>query len=250
MTFALILLILTSLTGLLTLFDLLIWSKKPRKGIVNTIVKEGRSYFIVFLSVFLLRSFFYEPFRIPTGSLEPTLNVGDFILVNKFAYGFRFPVIEKEVIPFGLPKHGDIAIFRWPPDPSFDYIKRVIGLPHDVIAYHNKQLTVNGKAFPLTYIEDTIDESSDRHVAKYEEDYFGVKHFVYLNPDMPAFDFEVTVPDNQYFMMGDNRDDSADSRFFGFVDESYLRGRGDLIWMSFDGKKDWLRLNRIGKIIH
>lgn len=251
MNFALILVILSFVSGLIYLLDVVFWEKKRSNGQPpGRIVEYSRSFFPVFLIVLLLRSFLVEPFRIPSGSLEPTLLVGDFVAVNKFAYGLRLPVVEKKIIPIANPKTGEIAVFRWPPEPSYDYIKRVIGTPGDKISYHNKILTVNGKEAKQTFVEYTMDESSGRPVAKYKEDLNGVVHDIFTRADMPAVDFDVTVPEGNYFMMGDNRDDSADSRFWGFVPDSYLRGKAFLVWMSWNGKTDNLRWSKIGRLIH
>ena len=251
MNFALILVILSLVSGLVYLLDVLFWAKKRGAGQQpGRIVEYSRSFFPVFLIVLLLRSFLIEPFRIPSGSLEPTLLVGDFVAVNKFAYGLRLPVVEKKFIPIADPKTGEIAVFRWPPEPSYDYIKRVIGVPGDKISYHNKVLTVNGKEAKQTFVEYTIDESSGRPVAKYKEDLNGVVHDIYTRADAPAVDFDVVVPENNYFMMGDNRDDSADSRFWGFVPDNYLRGKAFLVWMSWNGNTDNLRWSRIGRFIN
>lgn len=251
MNFALILVILSLVSGLVYLLDVLFWAKKrsvDKKP--GYIVEYSRSFFPVFLVVLLLRSFLIEPFRIPSGSLEPTLLVGDFVAVNKFAYGLRLPVVEKKIIPIANPKTGDIAVFRWPPEPSFDYIKRVIGVPGDKIGYHNKILTINGKEAKQTFVEYTMDESSGRPVAKYQENLNGVIHDIFVRADIPAYDFDIVVPQGNYFMMGDNRDDSADSRFWGFVPDSYLRGKAFLVWMSWNGNTDNLRWSKIGRLIH
>lgn len=251
MNFALILVILSFVSGLIYLLDVLFWARKrEQQQKPNKIIEYARSFFPVFLIVLLLRSFLVEPFRIPSGSLEPTLLVGDFVAVNKFAYGLRLPVVEKKIIPIADPKTGQIAVFRWPPEPSYDYIKRVIGTPGDKVSYHNKVLTINGKEVKQTFVEYTMDESSGRPVAKYKEDLNGVVHDIFIRPDLPAVDFDVVVPAGNYFMMGDNRDDSADSRFWGFVPDSYLRGKAFLVWMSWNGKTDSLRWSKIGSLIH
>jgi signal peptidase I len=251
MSFALFLVIAAALSGLIALFDTLIWSKhrsedqnKPK------IVAYAREFFPILLGVLLLRTFLIEPFRIPSGSLEPTLQVGDFVAVNKYTYGLRLPVLETEILNISHPKTGDIAVFRWPPNPSFDYIKRVIGRPGDIISYHNKHLTINGKPMEQTFMEYTTDESSGRAVARYEENLNGQKHNIYINTREPAVDFDVTVPKGYYFMMGDNRDDSADSRYWGFVPEANLRGRAFAVWMSWNGKKGNIRWHNIGHMIH
>lgn len=251
MNFALILLCLSAATGFVYLLDIAFWAKhrspdqKP-----NRIIEWSRSFFPVFFVVLILRSFLIEPFRIPSGSLEPTLLVGDFVAVNKFAYGLRLPVWDNKVLSIASPKIGEIAVFRWPPDPSYDFIKRVIGVPGDKISYHNKILSVNGVVAKQTFVEYTMDESSGKAVSKYKEDLNGVVHNVFIRSDVPAYDFDIEVPQGSYFMMGDNRDDSADSRFWGFVPEAYLRGKAFLVWMSWNGKTDNVRWFNIGKLIH
>ena len=251
MNFALILLVLSTLSGLIYLADVLYFKKhRDDTAPMPKIIEYARSFFPVFIAVLLFRSFLIEPFRIPSSSLEPTLLVGDFVAVNKFAYGFRLPVWEKKIISVASPKTGEVAVFRWPPDPSFDYIKRVIGTPGDTVAYHNKILTINGKQATQTFEEYNTDESSGRAVAKYKENLNGVIHDIYIRPDATATDFEVVVPPNAYFMMGDNRDDSADSRYWGFVSDEYLRGKAFIVWMSWNGKKDTIRWNHIGRLIH
>ncbi|WP_454783945.1 signal peptidase I [Legionella sp. WA2024007413] len=250
MNFALILVVLSFISGFIYLLDILFWARKRAEDQKpNRIIEYSRSFFPVFFIVLILRSFLIEPFRIPSGSLEPTLLVGDFVAVNKFIYGLRLPVWEKKVVSISDPKTGEVAVFRWPPDPSYDYIKRVIGIPGDKISYHNKVLTINGKKAEQTFLEYTIDESSGKAVAKYQEDLNGTIHNIFVRTDVPAVDFDIVVPEGNYFMMGDNRDDSADSRFWGFVPESYLRGKAFLVWMSWNGKTDNVRWSRIGKLI-
>ncbi len=251
MNFALILVVFSFISGLIYLLDVLFWEKKrTAEQKPGLIIEYSRSLFPVLLTVLLLRSFLAEPFRIPSGSLEPTLLVGDFVAVNKFAYGLRLPVVEKKIIPIANPKTGEIAVFRWPPEPKYDYIKRVIGTPGDKISYHNKKLIINGTEAKQDFVAYTIDESSGRPVAQYKENLNGVVHDIFIRADVPAVDFDVVVPRGQYFMMGDNRDDSADSRFWGFVPDSYLRGKALLVWMSWNGKDDSLRWSRIGSLIH
>lgn len=251
MNFALILVILSALTGLIYLLDILFWQKKRIVGQnPSKLIEYSRSFFPVFFVVLLLRSFLFEPFRIPSGSLEPTLLVGDFLAVNKFAYGFRLPVIEKQIIPVAHPKTGEIAVFRWPPNPSFDYIKRVIGVPGDHVQYHNKVLTLNGHKAAQTFVEYTTDESSGNAVAQYKENLNGREHDIFIRPDVEAVDVDVIVPKGHYFMMGDNRDDSADSRFWGFVPDANLRGKAILIWMSWDSHTAMIRWKKLGSLIH
>ena len=250
MNFAFWLLLLSLITGGIYLLDIFFWAphrssdEKPRR-----IIEYARSFFPIFLTVLLLRSFLIEPFRIPSGSLEPTLMVGDFVAVNKFIYGIRLPVWEKKIISLSNPKTGDIVVFRWPPNPSFDYIKRVIGVPGDKVSYHKKVLTINGQPIKQTFVEYTTDESSGNAVAKYREQLGDVLHEIYVRPEVPAVDFDVEVPKGQYFVMGDNRDDSADSRFWGFVDDQYLRGKASLVWMSWNNHTDMIRWSNIGRFI-
>lgn len=251
MNFALWLLIFSIVTGVVYLLDVLIWSKKRKpKETPPRLIEFSRSFFPVFIVVLLLRSFLIEPFRIPSGSLEPTLLVGDFLAVNKFAYGLRLPVFETKILPISNPKTGQIVVFRWPPNPTYDYIKRVIGVPGDTVEYHNKMISINGKLMKQTFVNYTIDESSGKPVAQYRENLNGIVHDIFVRPDVPSVDFKVVVPPNQYFMMGDNRDDSADSRFWGFVGDEYLRGKAFLVWMSWNGKKDTIRWSKIGQLIH
>lgn len=251
MNFALILIVLSAITGFVSLLDLIYFERNRSRGQKpGRIIEYSRSFFPVFFAVLLLRSFLIEPFRIPSGSLEPTLLVGDFVAVNKFAYGLRLPVLEKKFFSIADPKTGEIAVFRWPPEPSYDYIKRVIGVPGDKIGYHNKVLTINGEVAKQTFVEYTMDESSGKAVVKYMENLKGVVHDIFVRADMPAVDFDVVVPEGNYFMMGDNRDDSADSRFWGFVPENYLRGRAFLVWMSWNGKTDMVRWSKLGRLIN
>lgn len=250
MNFALCLVLLSLASGVIYLLDVLFWEKKRKPNQrQNRLIEYSRSFFPVFIIVLLLRSFIIEPFRIPSGSLEPTLLVGDFLAVNKFSYGLRLPVWEKKILSISHPKTGEIVVFRWPPDPSYDYIKRVIGVPGDKIVYHNKILTINGVEAKQTFVGYTTDASSGNAVAQYRENLNGVEHNLFTRPEVPAVDFKVTVPAGQYFMMGDNRDDSADSRFWGFVDDNYLRGKAFLIWMSWNAKTDMVRWDRIGHLI-
>ncbi len=248
--FSLILSILSLLSGAIVLLDRCYLERRRGGKPYGKIVEYAHSFFPVFISVLVLRSFLIEPFRIPSGSLEPTLRVGDFVAVNKFAYGFRLPVLEKKAISVSEPNEGDVVVFRWPPDPRYDYIKRVVGRPGDTLTYHNKILTVNGVEAKQTFIKYTTDESSGRVVSEYKETLGSVTHRIYLDDHMSAQDFTLTLPAHQYFMMGDNRDDSADSRFWGFVDESFLRGKAFLVWMSWDSQTVGVRWNRLGRVIH
>jgi signal peptidase I len=227
------------------------------------LVEYARSFFPVILIVLLLRSFLVEPFRIPSGSMMPTLLVGDFILVNKFAYGLRWPVLDTKFIKIGEPHRGDVVVFRFPNEPSVDYIKRIIGLPGDRIFYRDKTIYVNGKPvphMPVGVYKGVGAGAGQTGYAEALEDIGGVKHDILLNPlapDLPpgceilAFG-PVKIPPGSYFAMGDNRDNSNDSRCWGFVPEANLVGKAFMIWMNWDsGRKgfpiDW---SRIGTIIH
>lgn len=250
MNFALLLVILSLVSGIIYLLDVILWAPHRKKQQQpGRIVEYSRSFFPIFILVLFLRSFLIEPFRIPSGSLEPTLLVGDFVAVNKFIYGLRLPVWEKKVISLSNPKTGDVVVFRWPPNPSYDYIKRTIGVPGDKVVYHNKKLTINGKEMKQTFIGYATDESSGQTVAQYRENLNGVEHDIFVRPNVPATDFSVEVPPGHYFMMGDNRDDSADSRFWGFVADEYLRGKAFMVWMSWNSKTYGIRWSRIGRFI-
>jgi signal peptidase I len=250
MNFPLILVIAIVITGIICLIDIL-WLNKLRAvdQVRPWVIRESYSFFPVLVIVLVLRSFLVEPFRIPSPSLEPTLLIGDFVAVNKFIYGIRLPVIEKKIININQPQRGDIVVFRWPPNPKFDYIKRVIGLPGDKISYQNKQLFINGKEVALHATQLTPDKTSF-NVEEFIEDLPQVQHHIFQRTDVVPFDFEITVPKEHYLVMGDNRDNSADSRYWGFVPDSYLRGKAFGIWMSWDNQKHRIRLNRIGSAIH
>ncbi|MDD5325884.1 MAG: signal peptidase I [Polaromonas sp.] len=211
--------------------------------------------FPVTLVVFLLRSFLFEPFKIPSGSMIPTLLINDLILVNKFHYGIRLPVINTKVWNNQEPERGDVMVFRYPPKPSLDYIKRVVGIPGDEVAYLNKHLTINGKPVPKTPLPDFFDEDSMRYSKQFEEVLGGKKHRLLNDDERPSFvpgasDFQFKqncryssegvvckVPEGHYFMMGDNRDNSLDSRYWGFVPEKNIVGKAFFVWMNFGNLK-------------
>ncbi|HEC17072.1 MAG TPA: signal peptidase I [Sedimenticola sp.] len=212
------------------------------------LVEYARSFFPVILIVLLLRSFLVEPFRIPSSSMMPTLLVGDFILVNKFAYGIRLPVLNKKIIEIGEPKRGDVVVFRYPLNPSIDYIKRVVGIPGDQISYRNKVLYINGRPMPQTPIGryTGIGTGASETGSLYSmETLDGVEHAILVRAAVPDFApgcqvllrGPVTVPEGKYFAMGDNRDNSNDSRCWGFVPEENLVGKAFGIWMSWDTKR-------------
>jgi signal peptidase I len=207
--------------------------------------------FPVILAVFVLRSFLFEPLKIPSGSMIPTLRVGDLILVNKFHYGVRLPVFNTKLVANNEPKRGDVMVFRYPPQPSLDYIKRVIGVPGDEVAYLNKQLTVNGQPVPRAAQPEFFDSETMRYARQFRET-LGARSYNTLNDDdRPAFipgatEFPFSngcrytvegvtckVPAGHYFMMGDNRDNSLDSRYWGFVPEANIVGKAFFVWMNF-----------------
>jgi signal peptidase I len=217
------------------------------------LVEYARSFFPVVLIVLLLRSFLVEPFRIPSGSMMPTLLVGDFILVNKFTYGVRLPVLNDKIIEVGEPKRGDIVVFRFPKQPTVDYIKRVIGLPGDRIAYFDKKLYVNGQPVKQTSFgryQGTGQGANMTGSERLEEDLTGVKHAILISPGVPTVEDVFVVPRGQYFVMGDNRDNSNDSRYWGTVPEANLVGKAFFIWMNFDWDNVSIAFNRIGTILH
>jgi signal peptidase I len=218
-------------------------------------VEYGASFFPVILLVFVLRSFVVEPFKIPSGSMIPTLQVGDFILVNKFTYGIRLPVINKKIVSLSEPKRGDVMVFRYPEDPSLDYIKRVVGVPGDKVAYQNKRLTVNGQPLDTHRTDDYLHPERLYYSKQYVEKVDGIEHRTLNDDDAPAFISDAsqfphrddclynnagvicTVPPGNYFMMGDNRDNSRDSRFWGFVPEENIVGKAFFIWLNLGDMK-------------
>ena len=211
--------------------------------------------FPVIVVVFVLRSFLFEPFKIPSGSMIPTLLVGDLILVNKFHYGIRLPVLNTKITEGTPPQRGDVMVFRYPPKPSLDYIKRVVGVPGDEVAYINKRLTINGKEIDTTAIPDFFDEDQMRYFKQFEEKLGDKPHRLLNDEGRPAFvqgvdDFAFRtncqysvegvvckVPEGQYFMMGDNRDNSLDSRYWGFVPDKNIVGKAFFVWMNFGSLK-------------
>jgi len=268
MNFALILFLLLVATGIVTAIDKFVLRKRRSPDAkMPWWIEYPVSFFPVILIVFLLRSFLVEPFKIPSGSMLPTLLVGDFILVNKYTYGIRLPVVNVKLMDVSEPKRGDVMVFRYPEDTSLDYIKRIVGVPGDVVAYKGKQLYVNEQPVPATpdgsysYVDagsglnfvaaQRLSEKLDAH-----------PHSILVETDAPSLQlsgvrqfplrencvyndqgFSCKVPPGHYFMMGDNRDRSSDSRYWGFVPDRNIVGKAFMIWWNFDEFK------RIGKFI-
>ncbi len=261
--FSFYLLLGTLITGFIWAFD--VWVLAPRRNKVHdisttlhagvkikrggkepVIVEYSKSFFPVLLIVFILRGFVVEPFRIPSGSMLPSLFIGDFILVNKFAYGIRLPVLNTKIIETKDPKRGDVVVFRYPRDPSLDYIKRIIGLPGDHIAYYNKVLYVNGKPVKRKFMGQ-YEGPGQAHANEYNELLEGSNHAILMQPGRPSsLEGEYIVPQGMYFVMGDNRDNSNDSRVWGPVPERNLVGKAFMIWMHWSDGIEW---GRIGNMI-
>lgn len=267
----LILVIGTLVTGVIVFLDKFFLASKRRKRVLeesyeakfgkNKSVQEAkeyrepwyidysRSFLPVLLIVLILRSFIAEPFRIPSGSMMPTLLHGDFILVNKFTYGLRLPVSHKKVWSNKLPERGDVAVFRFPSNPSVDYIKRVIGLPGDTITYKDKQISINGVAIEQEGEEIYFGQGRDSGMNGAQirdEQLDAANHKILLDQRYNRGRGEWVIPDGQYFVMGDNRDNSNDSRFWGTVPEENLVGKAFLIWMNWDISAGQFDLGRIG----
>jgi signal peptidase I len=241
----------TTISGIIYLLDVLVFARRRALNQrMPLIIDYARSFFPVLLLVLIIRSFIVEPFRIPSGSERPELLVGDFIVANKFIYGLRLPVWHKKIFEFKEPKRGDIVVFLWPHDHETYFIKRIIGLPGDQISYQDKVLSINGK--PATQSSEGQAQDQDDSgkttwpVAVKRENLEGRLHNIYLNPDYPAGDFSVVVPKDQYFVMGDNRDNSYDSRYWGFVPEKNLVGKAMWVFFSWDSTDYRIRWQRIG----
>ena len=255
--FALIIVVLTALAGVIAAFDVLfLRSARHGRAARGEQVREpiaveyARSFFPVLLIVLVIRSFLFEPFRIPSGSMTPTLLTGDFLFVNKFAYGLRLPVINTKIVELGEPQRGDVVVFRLPTNPKVNYVKRVVGLPGDVVEYHpsNKRITINGDLVPIDmdgpYKEEPGTQQGWEQLGEH-------KHRVLLTPGAPLSPGgDYVVPAGHYFMMGDNRDNSEDGRYrdeVGFVPEGNLVGRATGVWLNWrrpsEGGPQW---NRIG----
>jgi len=289
--FALILFVLMVITGIIWFLDIFVFAKQRRvaankalaaidernarltaEGLkVDTVdrhavetamlrqptwIEYSGSFFPVIALVFVLRSFLYEPFKIPSSSMVPTLLVGDLILVNKFTYGIRLPILNKKIVDVNDPQRGDVMVFKYPNDMSQDYIKRVVGVPGDTIVYENKRLSVNGKPVAYTPLDDYLDDESPVYHKQLVENLSGVPHRILNSDNKPGIEvgivenfpqreacdfsyekFTCTVPAGNYFMMGDNRDHSLDSRYWGFVPDKNIVGKAFFVWMNFSNPK-------------
>jgi signal peptidase I len=222
-----------------------------------TWIEYSGSFFPVIALVFFLRSFLYEPFKIPSGSMVPTLLIGDLILVNKFTYGIRLPIINKKIIDVNDPQRGDVMVFKYPKDLSQDYIKRVVGVPGDKITYENKRLTINGKPVDYTQMDDYLHDEKPEYDKQFVEKLSEKPHRILnkantrsvnleqVDPNFPLHEaceyygdkFTCIVPAGNYFMMGDNRDDSMDSRYWGFVPNKNIVGKAFFVWMNLGNPK-------------
>ena len=268
LNFPLLLVIAVFVCGLLALLDLLILAPRRRAAIASyqgsvsqpdrvvveklnkepLLVEYGKSFFPVLFIVLVLRSFLVEPFQIPSGSMKPTLDVGDFILVSKFSYGIRLPVIDKKIIEVGEPQRGDVMVFRFPSDPNVNYIKRVVGLPGDTVRYTaDKRLFVNGESIAEKLIGSEPGTLGSAEL--YKEKLGAAEHLI--RKEMSRYratpDRSWTVPAGHYFMMGDNRDNSNDSRYWddpsipkdllGMVPDKNIVGKAFAVWMSWPEPK-------------
>ena len=263
--FPTLIVVLVFATGLIWAFDAAVLARRrraaaradgndPEHGVVappSRIVEYSKSFFPVFLIVLVLRSFIVEPFRIPSNSMMPTLLTGDFILVNKFDYGIRLPVVDTKIVDVGLPARGDVVVFRFPEDPSTPFIKRVVGVPGDRIAYYDKILYVNDEPMEQSPVGRYAGSGSGAVMSGASlrvEQLAGVEHQILVQPEAHTVQGRTEVPEGHYFVLGDNRDNSRDSRYWGTVSENLLIGKAFRIWMNWDFGHgiDW---KRIGKSI-
>ncbi|MFI9652269.1 signal peptidase I [Guyparkeria halopsychrophila] len=273
MDFELVLVVATFVSGLIWLIDRLVFRPKRRARLAAEtqqlgveagiggrgaqdheplLVDYAKSFFPILLAVLVIRSFLFEPFRIPSGSMMPTLLIGDFILVNKFTYGLRLPVVNTKVLPIGEPERGDVAVFRYPQQPEVDYIKRIVGLPGDTVRVDDQRLWINGEPVSLETTGRYDGDANLKHaglttaVETLPED---EPHRILMDTDRRLGAAEWTVPEGQYFVMGDNRNHSNDSRFWGTVPESNLVGKAVMIWMHWNWQDGGFDAGRIGRSI-
>jgi signal peptidase I len=296
--FSIFLVALTVASGLIWLVDNLMFASKRRERMAISagpggaksaleqdaqlpwLVDTAQQIFPVIAFVMVLRSFLYEPFQIPSGSMMPTLLVGDFILVEKFTYGLKDPVMRNQFVDIGEPERGDVVVFKFPPDPRLDYIKRVVGLPGDTVIYRNKQLQVKpacdtaANCLPFQTIDLKFESRGEAYqqfapLEKYTEQLGDVSHQIYRTQGRASTSRyhsqpgtqadEWIVPEGHYFVFGDNRDNSEDGRYWGFVPEENLVGKAIAIWISFEFERvpsSWvpgwiptgIRFERVGSI--
>ncbi len=246
MIFASILMASTFIFGLILLVDIFFKiSLTSSQSWLLRVIKIAREFFPILLLVFVIRTFLIEPFKIPSGSMMPTLIAGDFIAVNKFVYGLRLPVFNKLIYKIGSPQRGDVFVFHYPKDPSIDYIKRVIGVPGDTIRYESKKLFINNQELSQSYLgeyEYQLNADLSLKAKEFLETNNNLSHSILIH-DIPSETIEFTVPEGHYFAMGDNRDNSSDSRVWGFVPDHLLVGKAFVIWLNFND------FNRIGSWI-
>lgn len=265
--FELIMVLAVALTGAIWLLDAWLWAPRRRAALAGAglgggqivelpkeplLVEYARSFFPVILAVLVLRSFIVEPFRIPSNSMMPTLLTGDFILVNKFTYGLRLPVLDKKIIEIGEPERGDVVVFRYPNNPSIDYIKRVVGLPGDRVSYYQKKLRINGELMEQESLGayTGVGAGVGMTGANLRVEKLGaVRHSILVRAGQPSVEGDFTVPQGQYFVMGDNRDNSNDSRYWGTVPEQNLVGKAFMVWMNWDASNGGVGWGRIGSSI-
>jgi len=258
MDFSLILFIALVVTGAVWLLDALLFARRrasKNKEAGETLrdpllVEYSKAFFPVILIVFVLRSFVAEPFRIPSGSMLPTLNIGDFILVNKFSYGIRLPVVNEKIVSVSDPQRGDIMVFRFPHDPKMHFVKRVVGLPGDNIEYKSEKLYVNGKLMTQEAegkYEFKSGANRKQSLNRFTESLENLTHDILIDPQRSSTQtLKFDVPADQYFVMGDNRNYSNDSRYWGFVPDKNVVGKAFFIWFSWDwsngGGVNWSRI--------
>ncbi len=257
--FSAVLVLLTFVSGVIWGLDSLLFAPK-RVAIANgddlpqpVVVEYAASFFPIFLIVLILRSFIFEPFRIPSGSMMPTLLVGDFILVNKFDYGLRLPVLHTKLVDFGSPVKGDVVVFRYPEDPSIPYIKRIVGVAGDHVVFSNKVLTVNGVEMNQRSlgVYHGVGQGMNMTGAEYKDEQLAdIKHEILVINGRRSHEVDVVIPEGNYFVLGDNRDNSKDSRYWGFVPDENLVGRAFMIWMNWDSENGGIDFRRIGKMIY
>ena len=256
--FSAVLVFLTFISGIIWLFGVLFFADKNSqddsgKTMVSVIVDFARSFFPIFFTVLILRSFIVEPFKIPSASMMPTLLIGDFILVNKYDYGIRLPLLNTKIIENKTPERGDIVVFRYPKDPSIPFIKRVVGLPGDKFHYHHKILTINDEPVEQVGIGvySAVGSGKMMNGAILSRELLeNAEHEILRLPFRPSQNVEGIVPKGHYFVLGDNRDNSKDSRYWGYVPDENLVGRAFMIWMNWDGENSGVNWKRIGTMIN